>query len=92
VRVGIKYCGGCRAAFDRKAEAELVKQAAPDIVFSDAADGERYDALLAVCGCRSRCADVSPYSADKTIYIHEAGGAEAASEEIKTITEEKNGG
>jgi len=90
VRAGIKYCGGCRASFDRKAEAESVMQAAPDVSFSDAADGAHYDILISVCGCSSRCADISPYSADKIIYIYEAGAAGEAAEAITATMEDRD--
>lgn len=87
--VGIKYCGGCRSAYDRKAEAERVMAAAPDIVFESAVPGRHYDAVLAVCGCRSRCADVSVFTADRIVYISEEGGAAAAAQEIKATQEGK---
>jgi len=89
VRAGVKYCGGCRASYDRKAEAELAEKAAPGVSFSGAVEGGRYDALLAVCGCGSRCADLSPYDADRIIYISEPGGAAEAAEAITATTEGK---
>ena len=79
--VGIKYCGGCRASFDRIAEAERVIEAVSgsggaDIqspVFIHAEEGERYDVLLVVCGCRTRCPDIGAYSAESIVYIDSAG-------------------
>ena len=86
--VGIKYCGGCRAAYDRKSEAEKTIAAVkdsdegPNIQFVSASGGESYNILLAVCGCLSRCLDISPYKADTTVYLYEEGGAADAAEKI----------
>ena len=86
--VGIRYCGGCRASFDRKAEAGLVIAAikesdgARGIDFAGASEGGSYDILLAVCGCLSRCLDTSQYIAKEIVYIYEAGSAAEAAERI----------
>ena len=91
--IGVKYCGGCRAGFDRKAEAERtvarvkgIGAPAPGVSFVCAAPGGDYDVLLAVCGCGSLCADVSPYHAGGVVYISEAGDAVKAAEEIASLT------
>ena len=52
------------------------------ISFEPAADGEYYDILLAVCGCRTLCADISPYKANETVYIGEAGDAAKAAKDL----------
>ena len=77
---GIKYCGGCRASFDRKAEAARVISEAEGSaaggespVFEYAEEGGYYDVLLVVCGCRSRCPDISAYRYGRVVYIDEAG-------------------
>jgi len=87
---GVKYCGGCRAAFDRKAEAEKISEAAAEgMVFEAAEEDRQYDTLLVVCGCPSRCANVSPYKAENIVYISEEGGAAEAAKEINAIGEGK---
>jgi len=86
VLVGIKYCGGCRASYDRKAEAD---QAVKDLRFEIAETGVSYDVILAVCGCRSLCADLSPYKTEKVVFISEEGGGAKAAEEIVGYREEK---
>ena len=90
--VGIKYCGGCRASFDRKAEAEnTVKEmmntgmTAKDVSFVNVADSGRCDVLLAVCGCGSLCTDVSPFETGKIIYLNESGGAVKAARELVSV-------
>ena len=82
--VGIKYCGGCRASFDRKAEAERIaaaygsedaeRQGPAFAQFVQAKAGERYDALLVLCGCRSRCPDIGAYDFGRAVYIDEKEG------------------
>ena len=80
--VGIKFCGGCRAAYDRKAEASAaisaVNEMNKDILFVPSPGDEDLDALLVVCGCRSRCVDISPYNTGKLVYINGAGDAAEA--------------
>jgi len=85
VLVGIKYCGGCKAFFDRKIEAERTVAAFQDGTFKNAADGESYDALLVICGCNSLCAEVSRYNTDKIIYICEAGGSTEAVKALASL-------
>ena len=90
--VGVKYCGGCRAAYDRKVETENVivsvngiVTATVEISFTAAAVGESYGALLAVCGCRSRCVDLSQFDAGKVIYISEAGDSKEAASDLALL-------
>lgn len=57
--VAVKYCGGCNPRYDRtKALAEL-KAALPEARFVPATPGEPGDALLVLCGCTARCADLT---------------------------------
>jgi len=89
VRIGVRYCGGCRASFDRSAEADLACEAS-GIVLEYAVPGDSYDVLLALCGCRSQCVDLSPYKSDRIIYINEKGGGAKAAEAIEAAMEVRN--
>ena len=62
--IGVKYCGGCREQYERKAEFEKVKAAIPDdrAIFVSAKEGEVYDSLVVICGCPVCCADISKYN------------------------------
>lgn len=68
MKCAVKYCGGCNSRFDRgacvrKLEAELgfkLEAVRPE---------ESYDVLYVICGCTSRCADISAYRAEKIIVI-----------------------
>lgn len=55
--VGLRYCGGCNPRYDRVAAAELVRSALPETELRPAGPGQK--AVLVVCGCPARCADVS---------------------------------
>lgn len=57
--VGVKYCGGCNAGYDRVAALDDIRRRCPDIPFEYAKKDTRYSFLLVLCGCRSACADVS---------------------------------
>lgn len=64
----VKYCGGCNPRYDRKRavqeiEAHIGKELVP------AHTGEVYEALYVVCGCPSRCADISGLQADRIVMI-----------------------
>ena len=75
--IGLKYCGGCRANYDRRAEAERFiresnkRQSADPITVVPADPGVKYDELLVVCGCKARCPYVSDYSYERIVYIDE---------------------
>lgn len=58
-QVGVRYCGGCNSRYDRVAVVERLKRFFPGADFVPARDGTAYPAVLVVCGCASRCADVS---------------------------------
>ena len=90
MQVGIKYCGGCRASFDRKAEVDRIidmmteaGEAAQDVVFVSAVDNIHYDVLLAVCGCESLCADVSRCKTSNIIYLNESGSEAKVVKDIR---------
>ena len=71
IRIGVKYCGGCREQFARKNTSVSIQEkfSESQAIFEKAEDGGSYDALMVVCGCPSRCADISKYSAKETIML-----------------------
>ena len=56
---GVKYCGGCNPRYDRTAFFDTVKKRCPEEEFQYVQPEVTYDHLLVVCGCPSRCADIS---------------------------------
>jgi len=89
VLTGIKYCGGCREHYDRKAAAKKIQDGFPTTDFVFAESGGSYDALLVICGCGVKCADISGYSAGKTIMIDSGESIEKAKQELLNITKEE---
>ena len=90
MRVGIKYCGGCREKYDRKAAAESIKSAFSDTqaVFNNAEFGGSYDALLVMYGCGVKCADISGYQAGKIVTVDSIEGVDKAEQDLMSIYRE----
>lgn len=57
--IGVRYCGGCNSRYDRVALVQRLKSFFPDESFVPAQEGVPYSAVLVVCGCSTRCANVS---------------------------------
>ena len=88
VRVGVKYCGGCREQYGRKAAFEKARERVADgtVEFLKAEDGGVYDALLVLCGCPSRCADISGYRAGEVIMVDSKEGLNCLSKKFITAS------
>jgi hypothetical protein len=60
-RVGLKYCGGCNPHYDRIALAEDLKaRLGSEIEWASLEAGD-LDLVLAIEGCKTACADLSPF-------------------------------
>ena len=82
LRIGIKYCGGCNAGYDRVKICRAVREACPDAQWEYVKDGTIYDYILLLQGCPQRCAKtVTPRF--ETIEICGPEDGEAA---VKRIT------
>lgn len=57
LKVGLKYCGGCRAGYDRVGLVACLKERLAGEIEWVAADSEDAEALLIVCGCKTACAE-----------------------------------
>jgi len=85
--IGVKYCGGCREQYDRKAGFEKIKDglSGAGAAFVQAGDGGVYDALLVICGCQARCADISKYHAGGVVTVDSRDGCLRAPAELSGI-------
>jgi hypothetical protein len=54
----------------------------PSAEFVPAEEGGRYDVLLVVCGCRTACPSLRPYTFGKVVFLTEAGGYARAAAEL----------
>ena len=69
VRVGLKYCGGCSARFDRVAlVSKIIKYLSHQAVFVSAYDNSA-DIILIVSGCESACVDATQFSGKKVFVL-----------------------
>ena len=59
LRIGLKYCGGCKPAYDRVALVDEIKERLGDRVEFVPADSDDVLLILAVQGCPTACADLS---------------------------------
>ena len=69
LRVGIKYCGGCNPGYDRVALADYIKNSLHGRVEFVPLDSEIIDMVLAVEGCKTCCADLSPFEGKQIHFI-----------------------
>ena len=66
---GVKYCGGCNSRYNRTAFLERVKNTCPDVEFQYVQPESVYHHLLVICGCQSKCADISKILINGNIYM-----------------------
>ena len=69
LRVGIKYCGGCNPAYDRVALADYIKKSLHGRAEFVPLDSDGIDLVLAVEGCKTCCADLSPFEGKPIHFI-----------------------
>lgn len=55
IKVGLKYCGGCRAGYDRVEMVGTVRERLADKVEFVSGDSEEAEMILIVSGCSSAC-------------------------------------
>ena len=62
----VKYCGGCNPRYDRVALVHRLEEKFGEKI--PAANYEEvYDELYVICGCTSRCTDLSGYMAKSIV-------------------------
>lgn len=68
-RAGLKYCGGCNPQYDRIALAEDLKVRLGRKIEWVSLEADDLDFVLAIEGCPSACADLSPFEGVETHII-----------------------
>jgi len=61
LRIGVKYCGGCNPTYDRVALIKGIEERLRGKASLVRADSEGVSLVLAVEGCATACADLSPF-------------------------------
>lgn len=61
ILIGIKYCGGCNASYDRTRALEQIKKAfaKSEVLFENVEEKKLYNYVIVLNGCLSQCADIS---------------------------------
>ena len=82
IKVGLKYCGGCRAGYDRVAVVDSIRERLTQEVEFVAVDSEDAQMILIVTGCSTACAKLDKVSDLPIRYITSTEDAERWIEEI----------
>jgi hypothetical protein len=89
IKVGLKYCGGCRAGYDRVSVVDSIRERlAQEVEFVDA-DSEDAQMLLIVAGCSTACAKLDNVGELPIRYITSPEDAERWIAEIELINTKK---
>ena len=67
--IGIKYCGGCNPDYDRVALVEQIAERLKGRAVLVPAGRADADLILAVQGCETACADLSPFEGKEVCVI-----------------------
>ncbi|RLG16559.1 hypothetical protein DRN63_04060 [Nanoarchaeota archaeon] len=57
MRVGIKYCGGCNPSYRREKIEEFLRKNFKDVEFHYLSEGEEFDLVVCINGCKRACTD-----------------------------------
>lgn len=84
--VGIKYCGGCNPEYDRVALVEQIRCVLKGKVEFVSTQSEGVELILAVQGCATACADLTPFKGIQIKIITKTEDAERFIQEVNDIT------
>lgn len=87
--IGVRYCGGCNPRFDRVTVVKKLESLLTDYTFVSAQPGIPYPAVLVVCGCSSRCANISDLAvpAGKLVYLTGWDALLPAKKQLETLVQ-----
>jgi len=74
LKIGLKYCGGCKPNYDRVALVDHIKARLKGIAQIVPPDSEGIAFILAVHGCQTACADLAPFD---SLQVFSVTGPEA---------------
>ncbi|MCX5851591.1 MAG: hypothetical protein NT072_06000 [Deltaproteobacteria bacterium] len=69
LKVGLKYCGGCRAGYHRVAAVERIRERLGDKIEFVSSDCVDCDFVLVVTGCATACVDTASFKGRPIRYI-----------------------
>ncbi|MBT3319965.1 MAG: hypothetical protein HN948_10500 [Clostridia bacterium] len=80
--VGVKYCGGCNAEYERVRAVERIKSEASGHTFKPYKDGGVFDKVIVIVGCGKACAKVG--ERHEVVYIGSEADATSAIAMLKS--------
>ena len=87
MEIGIRYCGGCNASYDRKTFiTNLINDLDKTHNFEIAKENKEYDYLILVCGCPNCCVSHEKYiSKYNKIFIKNIGDYDKLVYDLKKL-------
>ena len=82
LKIGIKYCGGCKPQYDRGETVRQIVAAHPECEWENVNEDTDYDLLVVVGGCACCCAGYSQYRYAALRKVWEPAHFERLSEEL----------
>lgn len=89
MKAGLKYCGGCRAGYDRVGVVGAIRERLGKEIEFVAADDEEAAMILVIAGCSSACVEIEAGTGRPVRYIKSPEDAEKWIGEIKARASEK---
>ncbi|MBN1636322.1 MAG: hypothetical protein JW920_07400 [Deltaproteobacteria bacterium] len=87
-KIGLKYCGGCRAQYNRVAVVKQAQQTLKDLVEFISPESEEAECILVVSGCKTACADITPFAKRPICFIAGEEDAQVWVEEMQQTLSE----
>jgi len=78
IYIRVKYCGRCNPGYDRVEAVERIRNALKGKAVLSVSDKGKPDLVLAVQGCETSCADLSPFTDVEIIMISSVNDIESA--------------
>ncbi|HPA74864.1 MAG TPA: hypothetical protein PLB09_09365 [Deltaproteobacteria bacterium] len=91
IKVGLKYCGGCRAQYDRVGLVTTLRERLADDVEFVAADSEDAEMILIVSGCSSACTRLDAAHDCPTRYVTSPEDAQRWVDELRADMRGRSG-
>ncbi|MBN1364708.1 MAG: hypothetical protein JW976_07890 [Syntrophaceae bacterium] len=62
IKIGIKYCGGCKPEYDRVQTVNSLRENLKDIIKLVSYNDPNAQGILVVAGCPTACVDLTPFA------------------------------
>lgn len=70
MKIGIKYCGGCKTTYNRVEYVNKLTNDFPENNFEPVNETAGYDIILVINGCKTACANYETLNAKKKVYLN----------------------